>query len=381
MSEMNNPEIVGVDFASGPDQTAIQNVEVNGKVDNSGKVVPFPSTDVPQEDTPSEEVQEENKDLIEDPDQPLSQYTEAQIKQMLKMTQEMVQMMEQSWIASKREFKITDDHMKVLYQYNEEHKTIMPDYITDEEREKWDHFNGLNNITEEDAVRIFGADSPVIGLTHDITKDRIRSLIEDYFNWLSALREYKNIYQGYMKLIELQEEKNIEELKLRAEAEKDPETKQKMLDAIELYYNRKYLKFLAEPLDEQDRNRVIHAFNTEKTIEYWLKRSQDKLKQLKMNTKFILECSQFEKRYLPEKYHKQSNILLLYFMMTIIYCRCSDHKDPGRNKAVCMIMAIDQIVQNIMEPDKRKMVLDNIMAFEDQFMEFIPEQPANTDAE
>ena len=306
----------------------------------------------------------------------LDKFSDAQIRKMIQTTREMVQIMENNWSTTKMEFHLTDNQMKDLFQYNEQHKTPIPDYATEEEREKWDHLNGLNGITEEDAIKIFGEDSPVIGVTHDITKDRIKDFAEDYLNWLIALREYKNVYQSYIKLMELQEENDINTLKTRAESETDPENKQRMLDAIELYYNRKYLKFLAEPLPEEDINRIVHAFNTEKTISYWLKRSQDKLKQLKMPGKFILEISQFEKRFLPEKYHKQSNILLLYFMMTIIYCSCSDPKDSGRNKSVAMIMTLDQFVQNILDAEKKDMVLNNIIAFEDQFMDLIPEQPA-----
>lgn len=358
--------------------------------EGDGKIVPFPASEHGPEpikhmtgeelyNAKSEDANEETEtreELINDPDHPLDKFSDAQIRKMIQTTREMVQIMENNWSTTKMEFHLTDNQMKDLFQYNEQHKTPIPDYATEEEREKWDHLNGLNGITEEDAIKIFGEDSPVIGVTHDITKDRIKDFAEDYLNWLIALREYKNVYQSYIKLMELQEENDINALKTRAESETDPENKQKMLNAIELYYNRKYLKFLAEPLPEEDINRIVHAFNTEKTISYWLKRSQDKLKQLKMSTKFILEISQFEKRFLPEKYHKQSNILLLYFMMTIIYCSCSDPKDPGRNKSVAMIMTLDQFVQNILDAEKKDMVLNNIIAFEDQFMDLIPEQPA-----
>lgn len=358
--------------------------------EGDGKIVPFPASEHGPEpikhmtgeelyNAKSEDANEETEtreELINDPDHPLDKFSDAQIRKMIQTTREMVQIMENNWSTTKMEFHLTDNQMKDLFQYNEQHKTPIPDYATEEEREKWDHLNGLNGITEEDAIKIFGEDSPVIGVTHDITKDRIKDFAEDYLNWLIALREYKNVYQSYIKLMELQEENDINALKTRAESETDPENKQKMLNAIELYYNRKYLKFLAEPLPEEDINMIVHAFNTEKTISYWLKRSQDKLKQLKMSTKFILEISQFEKRFLPEKYHKQSNILLLYFMMTIIYCSCSDPKDPGRNKSVAMIMTLDQFVQNILDAEKKDMVLNNIIAFEDQFMDLIPEQPA-----
>lgn len=354
--------------------------------EDDGKVIPFPGSEQgpdPIEHKTSEEVHnsesgeeaESRKELINNPEHPLDKFSDAQIRKMIQTTREMVQIMENNWNTTKMEFRLTDTQMKDLFQYNEQHKMPIPDYATEEEKDKWDHLNGLNEITEEEAIKIFGEDSPVIGVTHDITKDRIKDFAEDYLNWLIALREYKNVYQSYIKLMDLQEENDINALRTRAEAETDPETKQKMLDAIELYYNRKYLKFLTD-LPEEDINRVVRAFNTERTISYWLKRSQDKLKQLKMSTKFILEISQFEKRFLPEKYHKQSNILLLYFMMTIIYCSCSDVKDHGRNKAVAMIMTLDQFVQNTLDAAKKEMVLNNIIAFEDQFMDLIPEQPA-----
>lgn len=346
--------------------------------ETKGNVIQFPSSDGKPADT-EKDIPEEEKDLIDDPENPLNEVNERQIKKMLNVTREVLQAMEANWNASKEEFHVTDSQMKELFQFNEQNKTSIPEYATDEEREHWDHFNGLDKITEEEIDRIFGEDHPIIGVTHDVTKDRIKDLCEDYINWMIALREYKDIHQSYIKLIEIQEEKNIEELRIRAEAETNPDQKKKMEDAIDLYYNRKYLRFLAEPLSDDDRNRLVHAFNTERTISYWVKRSQDKLKQIKAPSKFILEISQFEKRFLPEKYHKQSNILLLYFMMTIIYCSCSDPKDPGRNKSIAMIMTLDQFVQNILEDDKRAMVLNNIIAFEDQFVDLIQEQPKSED--
>lgn len=316
----------------------------------------------------NEAVQTEPVKAIENPDDPLNEMSMKNLVALMRQVGEMVKIMEVTWSSSKEEFKLTDSHMKQLYQYNEEHKKEMPEYLTDEEREKWDHFNGLDNIPEEKVLEIFGEGHPIIGVMNTQTIDRIKSVTSEFFTWMSTLREYGQINDAYLELVETQEEAQMEALREVMNKEEDPEKKKKLSDSIDLYYNRKYLDFLADKLDDKELDRLIKAFSDEQKITYWLNRSQDKLKQLKISTKIILEISQFEKRFLPEKYHGQNNILLLYFMQTIVYCSCSDKNDQGRNKAVCMVLMFDRIVRNTTNDEVRTRVLNNIMAFEDQFI-------------
>lgn len=339
----------------------MENTNINNEIPEE-KSVAVP--EVPEEETTPAEPPK----AIEDPDNPLTDMSMKNLVALMRQVGEMVKIMEAQWASSKEEFKLTDSHMKQLYQYNEEHKKDMPDYLSDEDKQNWDHFNGLDNIPEEKVLEIFGEDHPIIGVMNTQTVDRIKSVTSEFFTWMSTLKEYGQINDAYLELVETQEEAQVNSLKEIMEKEEDPEKKKKMADSIDLYYNRKYLDFLADQLDDEELDSLIEAFSDKEKIGYWLNRSQDKLKQLKISTKFILEISQFEKRFLPEKYHQQNNILLLYFMQTIVYCKCGDKNDKGRNKAVCMVLILDRIVRNTTNDEVRTRVLNNIMAFEDQFI-------------
>lgn len=303
-----------------------------------------------------------------DENNPITDKSIRSLSNLLKQVGEMVGVMEATWKSSQKEFQLTDSHMKSLYQFNEQHKTDMPEYLTAEEKEKWDNFNGLDAMTEDDVENIFGEDHPIIGVMHTQTMDRIKSVSNEFFSWLSALQEYRTVNDAYMKLLEEQEKIKMEQLKSIAEKCEDPVKKENALKAIDGYYSRKYLDFLAEPLPEKDLNRLVSAFTDKNKISYWLQRSQDKFKQLKISTKIILELSQFEKRFLDEKYHKQSNILLLHLMQMIIYCNCGDIKDINRTNVVCMTIALDRFIRNVSEDEERERVLENIIKFEDQFI-------------
>lgn len=325
----------------------------------------------PFKGTPEIEVAEEDPKAIEDAENPLAGNSMKNMAQLIKQVGEMVKIMEAQWGSSKEEFKLTDNHMKLLYQYNEEHMTAMPDYLTDEEKDKWDHFNGLNDIPEEKVLEIFGEDHPIIGVMHTQTLDRIKDVTNEFFSWMTTLKEYSQINDAYLNLIETEEEANMSHLRAVMEKETDPEKKATLQASLDLYYNRKYLDFLAEPMDERTVKKLVEAFSDKNKITYWLNRSQDKLKQLKISTKIILEISQFEKRFLPEKYHKASNMLLLHFMQTVIYCNCGDKNDDGRTKAVCMVLTLDRVVRKTASKDVYDRVIENIMKFEENFLDKI----------
>lgn len=323
------------------------------------------------DNSPTEESQESAK-VIEDENNPLTEVSMRNLKNLLSQAMEMVKIMEAQWNSSKKEFQLTDSHMKQIYKFNEEHRTPMPDYLTEEQEQEWDHFNGLDEMTEEDVTAIFGEEHPIIGVMHTQTMDRIKDVTNEFFSWLTTLKEYRQIHDAYIQLLDEQEDQQMDELREAMEKEEDPEKKKSMSDALDMYYNRKYLDFLAEPLDDAEVNRLVNVFYDENRITYWLNRSRDKLKQMKISDKIILEISQFEKRFLPEEYHKLSNILLLHFMQTVIYANCSDKKDHGRNKALCMVLAFDKVIRITMPGEDRDRIMNNIKKFEDQFLDKIP---------
>lgn len=340
-------------------------IPVTTNNDNNDKVVQFPENSEKSDDN-------ESKDLIGNPDDPLGEeFDEKSYLAMIKQMGEMVKIIEQAWMSTQEEFALTDSHMKQLYQYNEEHRKPMPDNLTEEQQNEWDHFNGLNEIPEEKVIEIFGEDHPIIGVQHTQTIDRIKASVEEFFSWLTAVREYKQINDAYLLLVEEEEMKQIKQLEMIMESEQDPEKKAMMKSSIDLYYERKYITFITEPLDDKSMKALVEAFSDEKKITYWLNRGQDKLKQLKISTKFILEISQFEKRYLPEKYHKLSNMILLYVLRYLIYTDCTDKskKNDDRNRIICIIMALDKIVQNKWSEENKNMILNNLTIFLDQFID------------
>lgn len=326
---------------------------------------------------------DEPKDVITDPNNPITKDNEKQLADMVRSAGEIVKMMSQNWDVTRKEFKLTDSQMREFYQWNEQHKTPMPDDLSDEEKEKWDHFNGIDSITDEELLRIFGEGHPIIGVEHAQTMDRVKPAVEDFFNYLSALREYRNIHDAYLQLVEYNEELEIKKLQYIMEKETDPDKKQAMQASLDEYYSKKYLDFLKEPLEENDINRIVRAFHTERTIEYWLKRGRDKLKQLKISQMFIPEISQFEKRFLDKKYHKLSNMFLLYFLSLIIFADCYDKKNPSRAKGIAIVIAMDNFIRGQMSGETKDRIKENVSVFLDQFLDRVEdpesEKPVESD--
>jgi hypothetical protein len=310
---------------------------------------------------------------------PLNALTEQQLRGLMGQVREMMGMLESQWNSTREEFKLTDTHMKLLYAYNEENRQPMPEGLSEEESIKWDVFNGLNSISEEKVLEIFGQEHCIIGVQHSVTVDRIKSAVLDFFSWMTSVKEYRQIHDGYMELIELGEEKEIEKLKQYTALEQDPAKKAQMQAAIDLYYNRKFLGFLAEPLQEGPLAILVKAFSDPKKIQYWLDRSRKKLGQLKISSKFILEISQFEKRFLPEEFHHQSNILLIYFMNLIVFSDVYDKKDPARNKVACMVFGLDKFIRGVWAPEVREVILNNIIEFQKQFIGKLPKKESTND--
>lgn len=335
-------------------------------------VTQFPNQTAQAEATP--QISEEEKANMPSPDGDDQRDPEIDQRSyfgMIKQMGEMIKIMEQSWKVTQNEFKLTDSHMKALYKYNEEHRTPMPENLTKEEQDKWDHFNGLNDIPEEKVLEIFGEGHPIIGVQHSQTIDRIKSVVSEFFGYLSSLKEYKQVHEAYLMLVEENERNQIQQLKNIMEAETDPEKKAKMKESIDKYYDRRYINFITEPLDDNTIDSLVKGFSDKEKITYWLNRAQDKLKQLGISSRFILEISQFEKRFLAEKYHKLSNMILLYVIRLITYTDCArNSKDAdSRNKIISIVMALDKLVQNRWSADDKEIIIKNLSAFLEQFID------------
>ena len=329
--------------------------------------------------TSEEEVKEETPVAIEDPDNPLAGQSIANIESMLKNMDTIVQIMESQWMASAKELSLNDSHMKQLAVYNDNHKTPMPSTLTEEEQQQWDHMNGIDHITMEEAIEIFGEGHPVLGVDESQTRDRIKGACNDFYHWVFSMRQYQNVHDAYIKLLEIEEEKEINKLRENALNDPNEESKAAKLKSIEQYYNWKYLDFLKDELDESTKKAIIAAFTDEKKTEYWIKRTRDKLGQLKISQKFILEIAQFEARFMDSKYHKCSNILLLYFMRICMHADCYKKDDDKRTKVVSMVTMMDFLIRNQLDDEKKERVINNIIALEDQFIDLVPEVKMETE--
>lgn len=317
---------------------------------------------------------EELNKAIENPEDPLSGKSLSNIENMLRNLESIVSLMQSQWMASAQELKLNDSHMRQLAVYNDKYKVILPEDASEEEKKDYDPMNGIDHMTMDEIREVFGEDHPIYGVDESQTMDRLKGACHDFYHWVFSMREYQNVHDAYIRLLELEEEKNINELRKAALADKDEEQRAKKLAAIDKYYNWKYLDFLAEPVNELTKKSIVKAFSDEKKVEYWLNRTRDKLSQLKISQKFILEISQFEKRFMDEKYHKCSNVLLLYFMRKCIDADCGDKNNEDRTKVVSMVTMLDFLIRNQLDDEKATRVKNNIKAFEEQFIDDIPEE-------
>ena len=315
----------------------------------------------------------EEKKAIEDENNPLDENSMKNLQAMIKQTYEMVNIVRNIWESDIREYNVNESYMKQLYQYNEQHKISLEDSKLGE-NEEYDTLNGLDNIPMEEIIKIFGEGHKIIGIDETHTRDRIKTVSRDFFQWVSAMKEYQQIQDGYMMLVDIEEEKNIKTLELIVEKETDIEKKKKMQASIDLYYRNNNLDFLADKLDEKVEKQIIDAFSNQRKIEYWIRRTRDKLKQIKLPSKYILEISQFEKRFLAEKYHKASNVLLLYFMHKIIYTNLYEKDNPIKIECVSMVINLDKFVRNKLSDERKEKIKSNVISLIEQVIDKLPEK-------
>lgn len=310
----------------------------------------------------SNDTQDENKLADEE-------FSEKDIQDMMKRAREVVQIMETNWTATRNEFKLTDNNMKELYQWNEQHR-VPPAEGSNEEDNSYDRFNGIDMITEEEVLRIFGEGHPIIGVDFEgVTKVRVKDAIEDFFNWLASMKEFRMIHNAYMQYIEAKEERDIEYLKLCASKEEDPDKKAAMEKSIKDYYYQKNLDFIPKELTEKEIEILVNSYSDGKKLSYWMKRTEDKLKSMKLSPQFILEISQLEIRFLPEKYHQMSNVFLEWFMHYVTFSDVTNPKSKERTRIAAIVFALDSVIQNRCTDEFRTNVLYNITEFLDMLIE------------
>lgn len=337
-------------------------------VNDDNKIIQFPNNNEIEDKNLNSTDTEQNESYKMDEDNYLSEESEKQIIRLMKQMKDMLGMLEAQWKATEKEFAIKDEHMRKLYAFNNEHYT--PPETTEKKNDEndADMFNGLDALTEQDVIDIFGEDHPIIGVEHTQTMDRVKSIVEDFSSWLNGINEYKQIHDAYLQLIEEKEHIEIEKLKLCISQEPDPEKCKEIQKMIDLYYNRKYIDFIRDPIPEKSMNSIIETFSNPTKIQYLVNRCRTKLDSIGIPNKFILEISQLEKRFLPEEFHCNNNVFLLYFMNLVVFSNINDKKDDNRNKAICIVILMDKFIRNTLTDEIKEHILNNLIAFEKQFI-------------
>lgn len=299
--------------------------------------------------------------------------TDDQIKQLdnlLSTLRDGINIMSQDWLATAREYKLTNKEMTELGVFNSEHRTEKPENLTEEEEKNWDYMNGLDALTEEDVQKIFPESThPIYGITFDITKDRIKDACKEFFELTSMKKEYEMVHEQYSKLLEENEEAKIAMHRVLAEAEINPEVKAAKLAAIDKYYYWKYLKWLRDPIDPQQMKAVINALSDADKVMYYNNRCRAKLEQLKISPMIILEINKFENNHMDKKYWPNQGVLVLYFMTMVAFSNVSKPLSDDMNKIRCMIIALDRYIRKSVMTDKeRDEITESLIGLEEQFL-------------
>jgi len=317
----------------------------------------------------SESPEEENKTDEEkkDDEKELPIY---QLHNFLKMAGDTIRQMEAKWRMIQSELRLTQPIIKKIYDYNMEHAIPLPEEATAEAHVQYDHFNGLDNITLEELKELLGEE-------HQLTKGDLKENVTDlknamglFMSWLTSIREYKEAYKNYEDILDAEQFKNVEVLKNLLETEEDPEKREKMQAALNDYYDKLYLNFLAIPMSEEDVDRLVNVFVSPEKFSYWEARAADKLKQIGVAPLTIVEMAQFEKKFLEEKYYKCSNMIALYIMHIARFARNDDNSINNTKRKILIITStLHKIIDGSMQDDQKQKVLDNIRAFLDQFLD------------
>ena len=298
--------------------------------------------------------------------------TLSSLSKMMQEAKNLLKMQEQLWAQMAEEFEIRDDQLKTILEYNDSVRKPLPEAQQDEDGfdntvKEYDPLNGLDDIPDERIIDIFGSDSPIIGLTHSQTVDRLKSAIQVFYDMYTCQVEYHRLEVEFAEEIERQEQESLDLLKKAAENETDPDKQARAQTSLDRFLSNKYLGFMAEILTQQDLGWLIMAYSDRGKIRYSLDKSRRVLQQMGIPEAVILQLSNFEKRLLPEKYHGQSNLLLLKFLGMIVHERPQEDKF-SRHRIISFVLGIDKLVKRTWSDEEYEKVINNLMAFEDQFI-------------
>lgn len=314
----------------------------------------------------TESSEDESKNAIKD-----EQETIKQLRMFLQLAGNTIHEMESKWRMVSSQLKLTNKIVKELYDYNGAHAVPLPEEATAEAHVQYDHFNGLDNLTQEELVNIFGED-------HNLVKGDIKENIKIiknamglFINWLASLKEYKEAHKEYENILDAEQEKNIELLKnLLENTPEDSPDRENIQKALDSYYDKLYLNFLSTPLTIEAVQRLVNVYNNEEKFEYWQTRAAEKLKQIGVIPLTIVELGGFEKNFLEEKYHKYSNMLALYVMNLARYARNDDPSPENMKRKILIITStIHKMIEGNMPDEQKEKILANIRSFLDQFSE------------
>lgn len=295
------------------------------------------------------------------------------LQSLLKDAKGMLDLQENIWNQVRDEFEIDSNQMKPIIDYNEAHM-VTPDGVDLNDfstfPDGFDFFNGLDNIPEEKIIEVFGKECKIHGVEYSQTVDRIKWAAQTFRDYITSMFDFNNISKEYSSLIEEQEKLNIQSLqdaisKLEDGDEKKEELKNKLSD----YYYFRELQFVGDELNDATKNHIINTFGDGRKIQYLIERSRDKLKRLKVSEKFILEIASFEQLYLPEKYHIQNNLLLLYFMNMVVYNDLNSADGRIKRKVLSMVVGVDKYIRKgFSNESDANVIINNIIKLEDKFL-------------
>jgi len=348
--ENNNSNYVEIGEIERPDEETKEEVNTEEENNNDGN----------EESSSDGNKEEEKIDTI-----PLKE-----LQNFLHMIRNTIHEMESKWRMVSSELKLTQSIIKKIYDYNMEHAVPLPEEATAEAHVKYDHFNGLDNITYDELKEILGSGHNLLKGNLKDNIELIKNAMGLFINWITSIREYKNAYKEYEDIIDAEQEKNIAILQHILETEPNNPDRENIQKALNSYYDKLYLNFLSEPLSEEVIDRYINVFNSKEKFSYWEARAADKLKQIGVATLTIVELAQFETKYLEEKYHKLANMLALHVMNLARYARNDDSSENNMKRKILIITStLHKFIEGNMEDEQKEKVLANVRAFLDQFLD------------
>lgn len=292
------------------------------------------------------------------------------MRELLKSIGDNIPLMKEMWDASKDEFNLTEDQMHAVAVFNRENITPPTEEQKEDLDEKWDAFNGLDKLTKEDVIRIFGEDHDIHGMTHEITIQRIKECYRDLYNWISTMKQYQQTYDDWLHFQEMVETEKMNELSQEIEKIEDEEEKKKAQDALDNYWYLRNLGFLTDPqvIDDDIKNRIVQSYNDKGRLEYIMKRSLDKLPRLSIPQSWMLELNNFEKRFMDSKYSTKDDLLLLLVLQMLAFCKPDDKGDPRGSFVHSILFGVDSIIRGTCNDERKSAMLSNIASYEDAIL-------------